>query len=153
MCTSVPQMDVFLIWIRTSLMPGTGTGTRVSSSPSPGLSFAMARMVFGRMAGRECNEDVASVNVGMLLVPRPFFRGDASPRYRPEVADGFGSRRVRSRRYLDQMLVTVESGEARHLLGNQLRSLEGEQFHFCRDAARTREARHFSSSCNNSVTR
>ena len=42
MCTSVPQMDVFLILMRTSLGPGAGTGTCTKSRPTPGLSLESA---------------------------------------------------------------------------------------------------------------
>jgi len=45
MCTSVPQMEVFLILMSTSLTPGRGTGTLVMMRPGPAVGFTMARMV------------------------------------------------------------------------------------------------------------
>src|ERR1017187_8385809 len=45
MCTSVPQIEVFLILMSTSFGPGTGTGTSVRSRPGPGLSFARAGII------------------------------------------------------------------------------------------------------------
>src|SRR3954463_2260792 len=59
MWTSVPQIDVFLTRIRTSLMPGVGTETSVNCNPGPARSLAMARIFFDRMAGRHATHDAA----------------------------------------------------------------------------------------------
>src|SRR5271165_6708655 len=49
MCTSVPQIEVFRIRMRTSFGPGSGTGTSVIASPGPGLILERARMVLALM--------------------------------------------------------------------------------------------------------
>ena len=46
MCTSVPQIAVFRILIKTSPGPGSGTGTCLSSNPTPAVGFTRASIIF-----------------------------------------------------------------------------------------------------------
>ena len=50
MCTSVPQMEVLRILIRTSLSPGEGTGTSVMIRPGAAVGLTMARIFVGMSA-------------------------------------------------------------------------------------------------------
>src|SRR6478609_1570962 len=47
MWTSVPQMEVLRILIRTSLRPGEGTGTSVMIRPGAAVGLTMARIFVG----------------------------------------------------------------------------------------------------------
>ena len=50
MCTSVPQMEVRLTRINTSLGPGRGTGASIRSRPGAAVCLDKARMVVGIIA-------------------------------------------------------------------------------------------------------
>src|SRR5882724_3231545 len=121
MWTSVPQMDVFLIRIRTSLIPGWGTGASMSWSPTPGLTLAMARMVFWDMA--------------MGLLPGKLCRvvGETTPEAaydsngRIFFDHGFHGWARITHVAIRAVKSVVKPSEARCLLRQQLRALERQQ--------------------------
>src|SRR5690606_27587650 len=79
MCRSVPQMAVFSTLTRTSLGPGTGTGTSCIQMPLPGSRLTSAFII----------ADIrrSTVGEGPRLYARGYTRPDCPTRSDPHAAD------------------------------------------------------------------